>query len=74
MKRPTCSTCVSFFGVDDTCHLNPPSVSIILAPTFTEGAPEPSNFAPQTFCAFPSTHKHEWCSKHQERLVITLSN
>lgn len=63
--KPTCSSCRSYHSIDDTCHFSPPQTSIVMVPS-----PEMTSFSPQTFCAFPTTQKHEWCSQWGEKSRI----
>lgn len=70
MEKPTCNSCASFHKIDDTCHFNPPTAAILMVM-----AEDQKSFSPQTFCAFPTTHKHNWCRQHEEASrVLTLSH
>jgi hypothetical protein len=70
MTKPTCSTCAAYHRIDDTCHQNPPQVSIVLVPDLAT-----ESFKPSTFCAFPTTNKNEWCRQHEETSrILTPTN
>lgn len=69
-KNPTCGSCAAYQNLDETCHQDPPTVTILMVM-----AEDQKSFSPQTFCAFPSTTKSQWCRQHIEASrVLTLSH